>query len=142
MNRLRRYLGLPAAERKLFRRALVAVVRVRLGLWLLPFRMVRSWIERPGQPRPAANGKLPPEKIAWAVTAAARYVPRATCLVQALAARRLCTQAGYATSLHFGVRQAGGFSAHAWLECEGRILVGGEEAEEYAELLALGEKQT
>lgn len=141
MRRLRRYLGLPATERKLFRQALWAVAWVRLGLWLLPFRVVRGWIERPGQVRPAATSKLPAEKIAWAVKAAARYVPRATCLVQALAGRRLCAQAGYASTLHLGVRQTGGFAAHAWLECEGRLLIGGEEAEEYAELLALGEKR-
>ncbi len=142
MNRLRRYLGLPAAERHLFRRALLTVVCVRLSLWLLPFRTVRRLIERPEQPQPGANGKPPAETIAWAVAAAGRYVPRATCLVLALAARRLCARAGHSTVLHVGVSRAAGFAAHAWLDCDGRVLVGGEEAREYAKLLTPGERRT
>ncbi len=141
MERLRRYLGLPAAERRLFHRALAAVVWVRARLWLLPFPVIRRQIEREPVPRFTPRQPWTSEQIAQAVRRAGRCVPRASCLVLALAARELCAEAGHATRLHVGVRPGPPFAAHAWLECEGRLLLGDEHAEEYAPLLTLGERQ-
>ncbi len=138
MNRLRRYLGLPAAERRLLHRALAAVGWIRLGLWLLPFRVIRKQIERVPVLRTTRRRPWTPEQIAQAVCRAGRYVPRASCLVLALAARQLCAEAGHATRLHVGVRSGQRFVAHAWLECDGRVLLGGEEVSDYAPLLTLG----
>lgn len=53
------------------------------------------------------------------------YVPKATCLVQALAAQLLLTRHGHMADLQIGVSQAKGFEAHAWLEFEGRVVLGG-----------------
>ncbi|MCL6566518.1 MAG: lasso peptide biosynthesis B2 protein [Acidobacteriia bacterium] len=142
MGRLRRYLGLPAAERRLFHRALAAVVRVRVRLWLLPFAVIRRQIDHESAPRSAPRQLWTPEQIARAVRRAGRCVPRASCLVLALAARELCAEAGHPTRVHVGVRPGGKFAAHAWLECAGRVLLGGEDADDYAPLLTLGERQT
>jgi hypothetical protein len=72
------------------------------------------------------------------VTTAARRVPHSTCLTQALAAQWLCAWFGRATTLRIGVAKGNDkpFRAHAWLESEGRVLVGGESLaeEEYAVL--------
>jgi hypothetical protein len=124
---LRSLAGLSRAERSLAFRALALVVAFRLALWTLPARRVLAAAPRP-RPRPAHAG-ISPDRMAWLVRAAARRIPDATCLTRALAARWLLAEAALESTLHFGHRrdERGTFSAHAWLEHDGRVLVGGEE---------------
>jgi Transglutaminase-like superfamily len=96
---------------------------------------------RPGAPggSPAAGRKACPTEIAWAVTATSRFVPRATCLVRALAAQRLLARNGSTSRLHIGVAAAGGLrlrsiEAHAWLECEGEVIAGSTDAGRFTSL--------
>ena len=66
---------------------------------------------------------------AWAVKAASRRMPfTATCLVQALALRMLLSRQGYDPHLRLGVAKDGDdrLEAHAWLEMDGQVLIGGE----------------
>ena len=69
---------------------------------------------------------MPVQRIAWAVRAASKGVPHATCLTQALAAQVLFVRHQYAVDLRIGVAkgEAGGLEAHAWLEHGGRVVVG------------------
>jgi hypothetical protein len=105
---------------------------VRLGLWLLPFQTVRRLLVT--ITRTAAVLPMPDhttiERVAWAVEVVSRYVPMATCLVQALAMQVLLGHLGHPTSLRIGVARnaAGEFEAHAWVECEGRVVIGGTDA--------------
>ena len=116
---------LPAPERRLAFRALVVVVGFRLALWLLPTRRVLAASPRPRRAAPEVS----PERLAWLVRAGARRVPAATCLTRALAARWLLAEASLPATLHFGHGRDArrGFHAHAWLDYQGRVLVGGEE---------------
>ena len=70
------------------------------------------------------------ERVAWAVAVASQYVPMATCLTQALATQVLLGWQGHAARLCIGVTHsaAGQFQAHAWVECQGRIVIGGIDA--------------
>jgi hypothetical protein len=70
------------------------------------------------------------ERIAWAVARASQYTPRATCLTQALATQVLLGWQGYATRLCIGVARSdvGQFQAHAWVECQGKVVIGGADA--------------
>ena len=79
------------------------------------------------------------DELAWAVEAASRYVPRATCLVQALALQALCARRGQATALRIGVAhgERRELEAHAWLEGEGRILIGSRGSTGFAPLSGL-----
>jgi len=82
---------------------------------------------------------MPPpeiERSVWAVRTAARTVPRATCLVQSLAGRALLERQGRSCRLHLGVKKPEDkpFAAHAWLECEGRIVLGDAEADGFTPL--------
>lgn len=124
MGPLRSYAGLTRAERRVAVRALGLVVAFRLALWTLPARRVLAAAPR-RRVRPAG---VAPERTAWLVRAAARRVPDASCLTRALAVRWLLAQDGLESTLHFGHRrdERGAFAAHAWLEHEGRVLVGGE----------------
>jgi hypothetical protein len=70
------------------------------------------------------------ERIAWAVAEASQYIPRATCLTLALATQVLLGWQGHAAHLCIGVARSdiGQFQAHAWVECQGRVVIGGADA--------------
>jgi len=60
------------------------------------------------------------------VSFVSRFVPFATCLPQALAAMFLIRSRGQYSDLKIGVAKGEGkdFRAHAWLETNGRIIIG------------------
>ncbi len=86
-----------------------------------------------------------PERIAWAVRTASRYIPGSrNCLIQALAAQVLLRQKGLPSQLRFGVarEQRSRLQAHAWLESQGKIVIGGSDRERFRPLSAAGEKSS
>lgn len=135
MNRPHRFLLLERGDRILLLRALFWVVLVRIGLWVFPFRHFREWLLHFGKLDSQAS-QSDPERIAWAVKTSSRYVPRATCLTQALVTRLLLSQNGYHPELRIGValRDQGKLEAHAWVEYQGRVLIGETEAGRYTPL--------
>jgi hypothetical protein len=92
-------------------------------------------------PRPPASVSAPPamDRLTWAVETVSRFVPAATCLTQALAAQVLLTRRGRAARLHIGVSKAEGrkLEAHAWVESQGRVVIGGSGLERYTVLAVL-----
>lgn len=81
------------------------------------------------------------QRINLMIMMAARYVPRATCLVQALAGYILFSKYGYNTIIKIGVlNQDGVFEAHAWLEHEGNIVLG-ESEKEYKTIMGIDSKR-
>jgi hypothetical protein len=144
---VRTFFAQPAADRRLTLAAALTIVAARLLLWTLPYRWVRTLVESdPRRDRHVrANGSAPVPasahahtqvtRVSRAVRRAARVVPGSTCLIQALAAAWLLRRSGVAAHLHFGVcRTDGGLSGHAWLESDGRILIGGEQRVRYARM--------
>jgi hypothetical protein len=67
-------------------------------------------------------------RIAWAVTTAGRRLPfQTTCLVDGLVARVMLRRRGYLARLRLGVQPRspeGSLKAHAWVECDGKVVVG------------------
>ncbi|HEX9631371.1 MAG TPA: lasso peptide biosynthesis B2 protein [Gemmatimonadales bacterium] len=128
MGRIRKFATLPPAERRLLLHATAWLAFVRLGLWLVPVRLLRRLAGRLAPRRAARRSAVrpPKERIVWAVSTASRVVPRATCLTQALATQALLDRYGYTTQLRIGVAKSdtGALEAHAWVECDGQILVG------------------
>lgn len=124
-----KFLRLSAADCRLLGKTLLLVWAIRLGLWLLPFRVVRCLLLK------MANGLTGAEtsdcimvnRIVWAVTKTSPYVPAATCLTQAIATKVLLGRYGYHVNVHLGVAwsEAGQFQAHAWVESKGNIIIGG-----------------
>src|SRR2546425_4123534 len=138
MRMLRRLLALPPAEQRLLVSAAAWLIATRLGLALLPFGWLRALVARARRTR--ASRPSPPDRIAWAVAAAGRRIPGGSnCLVQALAAAVLLGRHGYSSRLRLGVARApdGRLEAHAWVERDGKLLLGGPRVERYAPLLAL-----
>ena len=131
MKRLASFLALPAGDRLLLLEAFATVVAVRLGLRLFSIDRLRAWASRCG------SGTKAIERIGWSVRVASRVLPGTTCLSSAFALQHLLSAHGHLSELHIGVaRNAEDFEAHAWLTCEGRILVGGEERDGYTGLVA------
>ena len=139
MQDIRRFSTLPADERWLLLRAAVLVAAVRIALSTLPFRWLRrlAGVGLAISPRLAG---MPVPRLSRAVQAAARRIPGATCLTQALAMQRLLAQAGRRADLRIGVAKDAerGFEAHAWVEWQGNVVLGNDmELDRYTPMLAL-----
>jgi hypothetical protein len=134
MELLRRFFRLSSARRRLFVRTGFLVFGFRLLLWVLPFKSLVRVANRTADGLAGAPDACSPEQVGWAVTAASTYVPGATCLAQALAGQWLLRRAAHPARLHLGVAKTknGTLKAHAWLECNGRVVVGGEGLEHYS----------
>lgn len=143
MGTLTRFRALPPAERCLVAAAAGLLGAVRVGLWVLPFRWVHGATGTLGKPRLREPDGPAVERIVWAVGAADRLVPGTTCLVRALAAQVLLARRGHASQLRLGVAGGGGraFEAHAWLEQDGRVVIGGPVEARYMPLPALDPRQ-
>jgi hypothetical protein len=127
MKRLIVLLRRSPSERWLLFRTMILLVLIRLGLWIAPFRFIVRGVNRLRRmPLAGQNAAIPPERIAWAVQTTSRCVPRATCLTQALTAHVLLGTYGWDDHLSIGVAKGadGRLQAHAWIEHDGRILVG------------------
>ena len=122
MRRVHKLVRLSPADRRLLIRAAWLLGMVRLGLWLLPFARLRRLLAKARR----ATCSVPMDKVTWAVSVMGRYIPVATCLAQALATQALLVRCGHPASLRIGVARSKGrqLQAHAWVESEGRIVLG------------------
>ena len=113
-------------------KAVFIVSAVRLALWLVPFRILLGLLKRRMLRRVtrAALDHDAVNQVIWSVERVSRIVPAATCLVQAIAAQILLSQLGQAAELRIGVARdaSGEFQAHAWLEYEGQVVIGGSKS--------------
>lgn len=125
MSRVSRFFQLKAREKSVLIWSFILVVFFRVGLWVLPYGWSKHWTAG----EPVSVGQVPDREIALeivrSVTIASGYIPCASCLTQALAARTLLQRYGQAADLKIGVaRENGKFEAHAWLEIDGQIVLG------------------
>jgi hypothetical protein len=103
---------------------------VRVALWCLPFRIVYAHLQKRKwrfikQCKPS-HTNVSVRHIIQRIQRASRIVPRATCLVQGLAAEQFLARAGYVATLRIGVARAAGkqLLAHAWVEYNGEVVLG------------------
>ena len=121
---LRKLVALSKSERRTLISCFSVLLVVRIGLTVLGFRRLQRFI------RPA-HERAPLEILqltGWAIRHAARLVPGASCLTQALAAQIMLARSGYGASLRVGVARttAGNIRAHAWLTSGDFIIIGGD----------------
>ena len=124
-RRVRKLSQLSWFERLLALRVVALLVLIRVGLWMLPFRRVQAFAKWTGK-KVSSRSRLTPEQLTSLVSVGAEYVPGASCLTQALVAQAMLSRFGYEPIVRIGVaREAGsGFEAHAWIEYEGRVIIG------------------
>ena len=125
MRNLSRLLSLSGSEMLFLAHCLLVVVAVRLGLTLFSYNHVRRIVTRLDASRPASIGEL--RRVAWGVAAAARVVPHASCLTQALSGQYILARQGNASKIRIGIERDTGtqLKAHAWLMSGNHIVLGG-----------------
>lgn len=112
---------LDAADVRVLGHALLILVRVRVWLWTRPWRSVYRSLERPIR---VVDAQPDVRRLAWAIRAASRWIPGATCLTRAVALHQLLSRFGYDAIVQIGIQHGTGtFTAHAWTEHEGRPLL-------------------
>ena len=125
-------------ERSFLIQAWCALLGIDIALRCLPFTRMASFCRRLHTTGNDGNApSLPPvTQLAWLVTVAGRYSPLGTsCLKEALVLSWLMSRRGAVTTLRIGVaRRHGDLDAHAWLEHNGRIILGEADADAYAPL--------
>lgn len=112
-------------------RAVVVVATIRAFLWLYPYGRVLRTVakERHTYRHMDAEGEAKYMRdVIWAVRAVARRtLGDSPCLTQALAVKWMLRTTNADTILRIGVAKSedNSLNAHAWLECNGVILIGG-----------------
>jgi hypothetical protein len=98
----------------------------------MPFPRFQAFLTRLSASPSVTRGAMPSsEQLARDVCVVSSYVPRATCLTQALAGQVLFDLYGHPAHVHVGVIKTEGkgtFQAHAWLESDGKVVIGESEA--------------
>jgi len=131
-RKISRFRELSPPERRVFVEASVGVLGARVAVAALPFRTARALTRKlrfAVQRYEALRARQPvdAETVARCVERAGRQVPGARCLQRALAGSVILARHGHETRLRIGVRRPtpDAFEAHAWLERDGEVLVGG-----------------
>lgn len=127
MNRVYRFIGLTSVERALIARASLWLLFFRAGLFLAPTWFAQKWV-RDGKTAGVVDQMADEptiDDIVRAVRQCKRYVPYATCLTQALTARRMLSRYGHDAVLKIGVAKSDSrLEAHAWVEVNGQVVLG------------------
>jgi hypothetical protein len=138
MSKAAKFFALDRREQWMVVYAIVSLWRSWIGLRTITFARLRASADGPAN-GPARVNRPSPDRVAWAVAVASRYVPDGSnCLVRALAAGRMLRRYGYDAALRIGVAkgQDHGLAAHAWLESGGQVVIGGFEFDRYVALAA------
>jgi hypothetical protein len=128
MKKTFRFLFLPYRKKKLLVESLLLVLGIRLSLWILPFKWLNERLlslnSTDFENRETDWNVV--KSVARSVRASSRYVPQASCLTQALATRTLLRLKGQNSWLKIGVDRDENdvFIAHAWIEVDGKIVIG------------------
>lgn len=125
--------------------SLTVLIRGALSFWSLKrvvraLRRVAATLPKTGSPTPAYR-----RRAAWAANAVGhRLLPNRPCLTQALVLQYLLLRRGDdRAELHIGVAkgESGELLAHAWIERNGRVLIGGTGSpDKYKRLEGVGSK--
>lgn len=133
MRRLRKLWASPLRFKALLAEAFARLWALT-AFRFLPLPGRAQWLMRVHQVSQPRRADTSFEEICRAVDVAARFVPGATCLVKAQAGSAMLNRFGYAAEIKIGVaKQSADLKAHAWVEYEGRVVVGSTE-NQYVEL--------
>ena len=112
----------------------VLLVSIWLGLRLLPFHTLYNLLIRWGQnpQKGISNDHIYQDQVTSAINKGRRYLlGDNSCLTQALGGQFLLSRHGYQPHLRIGVQidEKGKLHAHAWVESEGVVIIGGPDSE-------------
>ena len=112
-------------RRRLLFQAAILSVTTRLLLRPLALMSLRTFLDRVAKRVVPAGSSAEEDEIVHALSSVNRRLG-GTCLTNALVAEALLARYGYPATLRIGAsRQDGGFAAHAWVERNGEVVIGG-----------------
>lgn len=128
-----KFLQLTRADKRLFLKVAQLLVATRIGLTLLPYKTILHIFDRLSErsdERPAftEDDYRYAEQVVFLTRAGGRRILGSRpCLPQALVVECLLKRRGFDASLHIGVTKDANdeLLAHAWVENEGAIVIGG-----------------
>ncbi len=129
MKKIQKFRHLSPSERYLLVKAFLLLNSVRIGFLFLKFPPLQRILGKIGKTRAHKPSELviSIDQIVWAVDTSTRFSPGgAKCLARALTTQTLMQQQGYNSQLRIGVihQPTEEFQAHAWIEYQGKIVVG------------------
>lgn len=137
-----KFVALTWAERLLLARAFVHVLKAWFLVRVLPYSRLKPALESINSHEVAHHQSYELQPIKWSVEAISRRVPGSSCLVQAIAGTRLFRECGYKALLKLGVaRPNQHFDAHAWVELDGGVVLGGNNSPDLFTTLAVPERR-
>ena len=124
----RGFRSLAPPDRRLLIEAALLMAVVWTGLHVVRFARLRRLLDRCPSVRGREADPRAVGRVRRAIAAVASRCPRATCLVQALAADAMLRRRGIRCELRIGVRVSRPaplpLEAHAWVEWDGTVAVG------------------
>lgn len=118
---------------------------IRTSLLLLPFPIVRAQVDRWSRRQAAIrDAHFKPADFAWAIRQAGALIPKGKhCLSQAMTLSLFLSRRQLPATIRYGVRRGPDLAlmAHAWVEHDGLVLIGGENLSSFVELSGIEEKQ-
>ena len=127
MNKIKSFLNLPFNKKELFIKTLILMFFIRICLTVIQFSKFNNISKKISKPH-VTNENI--NDIIWSVNTVSLYVPKSTCLIQAITAQILLSRNNHPSKLKIGVKKKTDFEAHAWLEID-NIIVLGETDEEF-----------
>ncbi|MEE9165897.1 MAG: lasso peptide biosynthesis B2 protein [Candidatus Neomarinimicrobiota bacterium] len=143
MKRLRKFLGLPVFDQAILISSALLILVIRLGLLLLSFGNMCHLLVRLQRIRTRPSGvqiKSAGQRIVWSLEMVGRFMlGTRNCLAQAMAARVLLEWWGKPGHVCIGVARGGDgeLKAHAWVEGDDAVIMGGTDVSGYTPLLVL-----
>lgn len=129
LHKLRKFFLLKNGDRQFLLLTALTLTSIRFGLWLLPWKVLYERIRNiaPLSPELARPDDLTWYRVVKAVNIVSKLmVIPPKCLARALTTQLLLIRQGYHSELCIGVtkNQEGKFEAHAWIESQGKIIIG------------------
>jgi hypothetical protein len=128
MKRFHKFWQLPLQDQLLLIQSVIVLVVVVLGLRVCSWSILQRILLKPAiwRSRSKPEQRPSPARIARAIRAASRVVPKASCLPQALTAQHMLVQRAYPAELQIGVaiNENGKLEAHAWVTSTDGIVIG------------------
>lgn len=132
MRKIRRAAQLTLSDWCYFAKASVELLVARFRFSTVPPERILRELQQQSvslpHERASRSSAIDVERVSWAITLAARYVPwRSDCLIQVMGADRWLRMHHLCADFHLGVAKDahGGFKAHAWLRYRDLTVTGG-----------------
>lgn len=138
MNQIKLFLNLSVDKKSLLIKSVVLTTLIRICLYLIPFSRIYTTFNKLSRIKIYTNSRKV-DDIIWAVMVASHYIPKSTCLVQAITAQILMTHYNHDSTLMIGVNKSNDFEAHAWVEINKNVILG-ESSINFVPLLDLEQK--